>query len=944
MYVVRNSLDIIFRKMSPEFVKDGLLSGLEKFKKLPVTVYGFNLDAFCRFSHQSFSNLSQDEVENVYDFMIQKMGKNRESKDKSTIFHLLTDFTNDILEVSYGDPVCEKEHILKWRDTSFYLGQDIFTTAHLAFQDARIGKQRTYFGWPAIIRSNDPRIRELMKQGMAENHYHLYGSVPVFQLTWLSLMNHPQDCGRFEKEQKVIRKFHDNLDPSFMQNHKDYQMPWSERIRLAAWIRAKLFLHVMDMNAKSMRKQYEAADSQQAYEAKQRKPERILEEMEEFLADHGNQNRKVCHLAEQARFLYGKKVQLSNGRMKYLDYAYTSLLDDDHNEGYHRLLVGERYFLYSCFYICFSDNCRFTENEMNLFYLYLLLKNHLRNELIQVNQRVGFRNFAEYQDRKTILWEKYREYWGEAYRMAINGAIRDNRLDSLEVRIMPEDKKENYMNHIFQIDREAFFAREYYPGDRDCYPTPEKKKVLTSGKKAEYFYVIHFPKRRLGKATREKAVMGLITPRNADVRRRTQRQAFALVKALMDHNYLCMRIRGIDGCSAEIGCRPETFATEFRFLRNFVSVAVARRPWKYESDIKPLLSATYHVGEDFLEIADGLRAIDEAVNFLDLRRGDRLGHALALGIDPDPYYRMKEKSFVLSKQDRLDDLVWLLFRSRELKVSLPADLEAEIMCEAKSLLNQIYGNCLREHGCQEDLQYYYESWKLRGDHPSLYRGSDFSEMGEPIEIECLAGKYSSIRNQYEMFKKNKKITVVLNECNRVLAFYYQFGFEERKKGQEMVSVKTKREYIDLIKRMQEGMVRELARKGISIECNPSSNVLIGTFDRYEEHPIFRFNKSSLSDGYGFDKNLYGSSWDELCVSVNTDDQGIFDTSLENEYTLLARTLEKQKKEDGTHRYSPYAIWNYLNYLRSMGEMQVFPKAFQSEEEAWDEKAEEFIDG
>lgn len=41
---------------------------------------------------------------------------------------------------------------------------------------------------------------------------------------------------------------------------------------------------------------------------------------------------------------------------------------------------------------------------------------------------------------------------------------------------------------------------------------------------------------------------------------------------------------------------------------------------------------TYHTGEDFLDIVDGLRAIDEALLFLQMEKGERLGHAMALGV------------------------------------------------------------------------------------------------------------------------------------------------------------------------------------------------------------------------------------------------------------------------------------------------------------------------
>ena len=53
------------------------------------------------------------------------------------------------------------------------------------------------------------------------------------------------------------------------------------------------------------------------------------------------------------------------------------------------------------------------------------------------------------------------------------------------------------------------------------------------------------------------------------------------------------------------------------------------------------MSVTYHVGEDFLDPVDGLRAIDEAVRFLEMGSGDRLGHATVLGLDLKKWYEKK---------------------------------------------------------------------------------------------------------------------------------------------------------------------------------------------------------------------------------------------------------------------------------------------------------------
>lgn len=84
---------------------------------------------------------------------------------------------------------------------------------------------------------------------------------------------------------------------------------------------------------------------------------------------------------------------------------------------------------------------------------------------------------------------------------------------------------------------------------------------------------------------------------------------------------------------------------------------------------------TFHVGEDFYDIADGLRAIDEAILFLNLKRGDRLGHCLALGIQPQIYYSEHDYHLAIPYQVLIDDMVWLKMKSMEWNVAIPPRVE-----------------------------------------------------------------------------------------------------------------------------------------------------------------------------------------------------------------------------------------------------------------------------
>lgn len=103
-----------------------------------------------------------------------------------------------------------------------------------------------------------------------------------------------------------------------------------------------------------------------------------------------------------------------------------------------------------------------------------------------------------------------------------------------------------------------------------------------------------------------------------------------------------------------------------------------------------------------------------------------------------------------------------------------------------------------------------------------------------------------------------------------------------------------------------------------IECNPTSNYLIGTFRRYDIHPIFRFNTAGLAEG-----GAPAAASPQLSVSINTDDMGVFDTSLENEYAILAACLFRVSQADGSRKYTEDSIFRYLDHIRKSGLQQSF---------------------
>lgn len=75
--------------------------------------------------------------------------------------------------------------------------------------------------------------------------------------------------------------------------------------------------------------------------------------------------------------------------------------------------------------------------------------------------------------------------------------------------------------------------------------------------------------------------------------------------------------------------------------------------------------------------------------------------------------------------------------------------------------------------------------------------------------------------------------------------HYHYDTKIRKNGDKEVVFKVPCGYADLVKNIQDAMIKELVQKGIGIETNPSSNYLIGPIKKYNEHPIIRFNGRKL---------------------------------------------------------------------------------------------------
>jgi adenosine deaminase len=92
----------------------------------------------------------------------------------------------------------------------------------------------------------------------------------------------------------------------------------------------------------------------------------------------------------------------------------------------------------------------------------------------------------------------------------------------------------------------------------------------------------------------------------------------------------------------------------------------------------------------------------------------------------------------------------------------------------------------------------------------------------------------------------------------------------------------------------------VAKKGICVEYNPTSNVLISNMKRYDAHPVCKYRKT---------KGVV-----KMKVAIGTDDKGVFATSLYNEYALLAAAVMKKKRRMGFPEWYDKHVAEYFKEI------------------------------
>ena len=867
---LENALTLLFKRISVQDILNG-----------NTVVTNIKCDEFVQLMRSYSDQYSDTELKNLYHYLVCNFVDQfhtteymRAGNEKLDVFKLLQYYANWILTIQDNEIVCKYAKFLHWRMITIRLCEDLFTTSFLASRELQAMNRRVKFDWKTVITHNNRELRKILDQGISENHSHLKGTAPVFQLTWISMMN---NLDLHTKSVAVKKIDSDRRNVNIKYSSTFQELSFSIQLLQAAYIRLLLFRLITN---------------------------NLEEEWDERCRLSLTNEHELLHIkGELSDIIHSYNNTEEYGKLP--DYAILGPLFRGANENSMTLAFqGERWLLYVMFSWVFSGNPK-VEPYKDLFYAYLVLKENFRGEIVQSNSSVGFENFSIYEKRKDIFLED--PFFEKAIvKKAVETSLFDSNVVTFEGRIAPKMTADEMYKYIQRLDNMVDANQKY---------------------RNRFFYTVHFIK-----AEEKISRFDYVMCRHWEQRNLYIQQAYALVKMRENYPSVANRVRGIDAANMEIGCGPEVFAQVFRYLSDHTVI--------YE-DVKksvvPQLRITYHVGEDYLDLVSGLRAIDEAIKFLGMKCGDRLGHALALGVDVEEWYNRKNRRVILPQQEYIDNLAWLYHLIVVFDIPEQENIKSHIVKEFNYYFQLVYGNSMdkriqdyivnkakryykdteweryyKKGTLEFNIENYYSAWKLRADNPELYREGFFANK-EIMENSVRSYQYYSINRDFPI-RQNKRFFPEIG----MLYYYYHYDGDVRYEGAKPIEIKIPRPYIECIKILQKEFQKRISKYGIAIETNPSSNFLIGTFKSYAKHPIVTFYNQGLVE-----ESEEVERCPQLNVSINTDDAGIFSTSLENEYAFMALALEKEKDEEGNFLYKKEKVYTWIDNIRKMGLRQTF---------------------
>jgi hypothetical protein len=551
-------------------------------------------------------------------------------------------------------------------------------------------------------------------------------------------------------------------------------------------------------------------------------------------------------------------------------------------------ILDEAAFLYTWFQGMQPTAAPRMQLGLGLYFNMLVLTQISRISVQQIDE-AGFDQFQKY------TFVGVREHLERAYAARyrqLNGSAPYRVLRHLEGRLAPKKTVDEFLTLVGSIvegylhfkgcpyRRSVRGLRGDAPGCMTGFCTGGCSGSAVGRPDAELVLVVHFIKRR-SRPSRGRVPQG----RDLVLRTDLRQQAQVVRQAIERHRLVRQILRGMDAAANELHAAPEVFAPTFRYLRRH---AVSR--------------ATFHVGEDFIHLVSGIRACAEAKAFLPLEAGDRMGHATALGIAPALWVGRTGTRVMICAGEHLDNLVYANAHLSSWEATSG---------EAKGLEAEIALRSARIYGCEQSPAMLHRAWQLRDlDILEVLELERNSDAGSDAAALARAAADKSGRMNAPA-RRDELARIAKAAADHPIA--YALFRERHRRGDrldELLEVETAFLSDASLTALQADVLGDLAMSGVAIETLPTSNVRISSYDRLEEHHLFRW------------LNLTEDRFDTVpAICVGSDDTGIFATSLRNEYAAIydvlrcvmsigsheaTTILEKLNRNGSAFRFQPEA--------------------------------------
>ena len=452
------------------------------------------------------------------------------------------------------------------------------------------------------------------------------------------------------------------------------------------------------------------------------------------------------------------------------------------------------------------------EEYETLLLQYLRVKTALFGLLVHGPGRRGLRQFLEH-------FQQIKVYAPEADRMK----PRAPNEPGLEVRATE-----------YRVAPDAWFKRHRLRGG-------EIEERSNADEPTESAWLVHF--KRTG-AKNEPPPFG-------DAIRKMDSEADDIIRALRAKRTHLRTLRGVDICGVEEDQPLWVSADTLRRVREHSRIVAGSRP---ALRLEPL-RLTVHVGEDFRSLTSGMRAVAEPFHWNLIERGDRIGHGMAITLDPRKWFdRHRGEVLTVKRFDRLLDLAFLAVYAKE-----------QNACQREWLRKQITDTvtCLRfetrsSRTCDEDIETTKSLWKSLGCRSTRRLLTTDRFPGGELH-ERWIHRYLWCRSVQKRANHEVRIPVV-DDVNDI-------GVDEKE------AVENLRHERALLKQAHRTLLLEVARWQVCIESNPTSNLVVGSLDAMSVQDFLARRPTREIDEHG----------ETLTWTISTDDPITFSTTLADEY-------------------------------------------------------------